>query len=338
MKTKQIIFTKPCVAELLDVEWETPRADEVTVELEYSAISAGTEKANYLGLRNGTEQSEDEAPVFPRYVGYSAAGTIKAVGEDVHDLKNGDRVIVFWGKHKKCITMPRKNIVKIPDGVSTKEASMALIATFPLAAIRKTRLEMGESALVMGLGILGIFAVQELRAAGAYPIIAADPVAERRELALKLGADYAVDPMDKDFAKKVNELSGGGVNVCIEVTGLGVGLIQALDCMKEMGRVALLGCTRSSKFEIDYYGKVHGRGISLIGAHTKARPKIESSAGLWTDADDICAVLSLVKGKRLNFADMISEIHSPAEAQAVYTRLANEKNFPIGVLFDWNLI
>ena len=50
--------------------------------------------------------------------------------------------------------------------------------------------------------------------------------------------------------------------MCIEVTGLGVGLIQALDCMKEMGRIALLGCTRSSKFEIDYYGKVHGRGIT----------------------------------------------------------------------------
>lgn len=338
MKTKQIVFTDSCKAELLEVEYESPKQNEVTVELEYSAISAGTEKANYQGLRNGTEQTEDEAPVFPRYVGYSAAGTVKEVGEGVSDVKVGDKTIVYWGNHKKCITMPRKNIVKIPDGVSTKEASMALIATFPLAAIRKTKLEMGESALVMGLGILGIFAVQELRAAGAYPIIAADPVAERRDFALNMGADYALDPMDKDFSKTVNELSGGGVNVCIEVTGLGVGLIQALDCMKEMGRVALLGCTRSSKFEIDYYGKVHGRGISLIGAHTKARPKLESSAGLWTDADDISAVLSLIKGKRLNFADMICEIHSPKDAQKVYQRLINEKSFPIGVLFDWNLI
>lgn len=222
--------------------------------------------------------------------------------------------------------------------VSAKEASMALISIFPLAAIRKTRLEIGESAMVMGLGILGIFAVQELKAAGAYPVIAADPVKERREFALKMGADYALDPTNDNFVKDVIAMSDGGVNVCIEVTGLGIGLIQALDCMKQIGRVALLGCTRSSHFEIDYYSKVHGRGISLIGAHTMARPKTESSAGLWTDADDLKAVLNLIKGKRLNFKDMICEIHSPKDANEIYNRLASEKNFPIGVLFDWSNI
>ena len=335
MKTKQIIFTKPCVAELLDTECLPPKEHEVTVSLEYSAISSGTEKANFIGLRNGTNVVEDEKAVFPRTVGYSAAGIVSEVGSDITDTKIGDKVVVYWGKHKKDITVNRNNVVKIPDGVSTKEASMALISTFPLAAIRKTKLEIGESAMVMGLGILGIFAVQELKAAGAYPIIAVDPVKQRREFALKMGADYALDPTDDKFVKDVIALSDGGVNVCIEVTGLGIGLIQALDCMQKMGRVALLGCTRNSHFEIDYYAKVHGRGISLIGAHTMARPKIESSAGQWTDADDLKAIMNLIKGKRLNFKDMICEIHSPTQANEVFNRLANENNFPIGVLFDW---
>lgn len=338
MKTKQIVFTEPYVAELLEVDCLDPRADEVKVELEYSAISSGTEKANFVGLRNGTNVSEDEEAVFPRTVGYSAAGRVLAVGSEVNDIAVGDKVIVFWGKHKKHITVPRKKVVKICDGVSTKEASMALISTFPLGAIRKTRLEIGESALVMGLGILGVFAVQELKAAGAYPVIAADPIKERREFALKMGADIALDPMEDGFTESVKKLTDGGVNVCIEVTGLGIGLVQALDCMQKMGRVALLGCTRSSKFEIDYYSKVHGRGISLIGAHTMARPKIESSAGLWTDADDLNTVLKLIKGGRLNFKDMIFEIHSPAECGEVYLELANNKSFPIGVLFDWSKI
>ena len=336
MQTKGIVFTKEYTAELLDVECRAPKENEVTVELEYSAISSGTEKANFIGLRNGTNVAENEAPVFPRTVGYSAAGIVTEIGAGVTDISVGDRVVVFWGKHKKNITVKRSRVIKIPDGVSMQEASMTLISTFPLGAIRKTHLQIGESALVMGLGILGIFAVQELRAAGAYPVIAADPIAERRELALKLGADYALDPMDADFCQKVKDISNGGVNVCIEVTGLGIGLIQALDCMQMMGRVALLGCTRSSKFEIDYYGKVHGRGISLIGAHTMARPKVESSEGLWTDEDDLMTVMNLIKGGRLNFKDMIFEIHSPAECQEIYDRLVNEKNFPIGVLFNWS--
>ena len=338
MKTKQIVFSKPGVAELLDSECQCPQENEVTVRLEYSAISAGTEKANLIGLRNSTNSSEDQEAVFPRALGYSAAGVVTDTGSCIDDIKVGDRVIVFWGLHKKNITISKNNVIKIPDEVTSAEASMALISTFPLAAIRKAKLEIGESAMVMGLGILGIFAVQELRIAGAYPIIAVDPVRERREFALKMGADFAFDPTNGGFPDQVKKLTDGGVNVCIEVTGLGAGLIQALDCMQKMGRVALLGCTRSSKFEIDYYGKVHGPGGSLIGAHTMARPKTESSAGLWTDRDDLKAVLNLIKGKRLNFKDMISAVYSPSEAGEVYTRLANDRNFPIGVLFDWDKV
>ncbi len=338
MKTKQIVFTEPCVAKLLDAECPLPQEDEVTVSLEYSAISAGTEKANLIGQRNGTHLEEDAEAIFPRKVGYTAAGIVTAVGAGVDDLAVGDRVGVYWGYHKKHHTIKRKRVYKLPDEISTAEASMALIATFPLAAIRKTHLEIGESAMVMGLGILGIFAVQELRAAGAYPVIAVDPIKERREFAVKMGADVALDPTEPDFVEKVKGITGGGVKVCIEVTGLGIGLIQALDCMAKFGRVALLGCTRSSKFEIDYYGKVHGPGISLIGAHTMARPRVESSERLWTEADDLRTLFNLIRGGRLNFKDMICEIHSPADAPAVFDRLLNDRHFPIGVLFDWSRV
>ena len=117
--------------------------------------------------------------------------------------------------------------MKIPGGVSTKEASMALISTFPLAAIRKTKLEIGESAMVMGLGILGIFAVQELKAAGAYPVIAVDPVEERRAFALKMGADYALNPTVKNFVETVKDLTEGGVHNPAEDSTLGRAIVCA---------------------------------------------------------------------------------------------------------------
>ena len=153
----------------------------------------------------------------------------------------------------------------------------------------------------MGLGLLGQLAVKLLRASGACPIIAVDFVAERRAEALANGADYVFDPNEDGFAEKIKEITGGGVNVAIEVTGVGQGLDLALDCMARFGRVALLGCTRDKNFTIDYYRKVHCPGITLIGAHTMARPLYESHAGLFTHCDDIKAVFKLILAEDLIF-------------------------------------
>ena len=215
------------------------------------------------------------------------------------------------------------------------EASLCNIGTFSMAAIRKTRLEIGESMMVMGLGILGLMAVHFARIAGAAPVIAVDPVEERREKALKFGAGFAFDPFDEDFAEKVKAVTNGGVNAAIEVTGIGAGLNECLDCMARFGRVALLGCTRNSDFTVDYYRKIHSPGITIIGAHTNARPEVESYPGFFTRRDDIDAILSLLKLKRASFKDMIDVTYSPEQCTEVYTQLVNDKNFPTVVQFNW---
>ena len=213
---------------------------------------------------------------------------------------------------------------------------MSVIATFPEAGLRKTRPEFGESAIVMGLGLFGQLAVQFCRAAGCAPVIAVDPIAERRAYAGKMGADYTFDPFAPDFVENVKKVTDGkGVNVAVEVTGNGKALDQVLDCMARFGRVSLLGCTRNSDFTIDYYRKIHFPGITLVGAHTAARPDRESAPGYWCYDDDLYAIFKLLKGGRLHFKDMIAETHLPEEAPEVYTRLVNEKNFPLVVQFDW---
>lgn len=334
MKSRGIIFPEANRAELIWQEVKAPEAGEVLVKTVCSTISAGTERANLIGEVNVGIGKMPEKPVFPRQAGYSTSGIVEAVGEGVTSVKPGDRVAMCWTHHSEYNCIPEKQVSLLPEGVSFEDAAIAHIGTFPLAAVRKCHLEIGEPAMVMGLGILGMLAVQLLHAAGAAPVIAVDPVAEKREYALRYGADFALDPREADFPETVKQLTGGGAHVAIEVTGLGKGLDQALDCMAPMGRVALLGCTRHSDFTIDYYKKVHGPGIVLYGAHTLARPKTESSRGLWTDADDRNALLKLHALGRISLAPPVREFHTPEEAPEIYQRLITEKNFPV-VQFDW---
>ncbi len=338
MKVKKIVFTAPKRAEVLDGDMPEINETQVLVKMAYTTISNGTEKANLIGDKNvyGLGATPPDDKLFPRHKGYSGAGVVIETGKNVKKVKVGDRVAVGEGLHQSYCVYKEHQVECVPDNVSLSEASMSFISIFPLAAIRKVKLEIGETAVVMGMGILGAFAVKLLRAAGAAVVVAADPVQSRRELALKLGADYALDPFDADFAEKVKKVTGGGANVAIEVTGVGKALDQVLDCMAKYGRVALLGCTRNSYFTIDYYKKVHCPGVTLIGAHTMARPDVESAANYWTTADDMKAVLRLIGNKRMTVSDMISEIHEITDAPEVFARLADDKDFPIGVQFKWS--
>ena len=334
MNSKQIVFTDINKAELLDTPLPEMTADSVMIETAVTTVSPGTERANITGDPS-VNPGKALNVTFPRTAGYSSAGVVVAVGENVKSVSVGDRVAMYWSKHRNINVLPEKNVIKLPDEISFEEAAIAFISTFPLAAIRKTRLEIGESAMVMGLGLLGTLAVKLLRVGGASPIIAVDPNPTRRAEALGCGADYAFDPFENDFVEKVKSVSEGGVKVAIEVTGVGAGFNEALDCMAKFGRVALLGCTRNSDFTVDYYRKIHAPGITVIGAHTIARPEEESHPGWFTHRDDIKAVLKLCAFGRFSLTDIITETHRPEECGEVFERLATDKGFPIGVQFDW---
>ena len=340
MKAKQIVFTKINTAELLDVDCRDPGPGEVLVKMAYTTISQGTERANIAGNLDihAFMPRPSETPVFPRYGGYSGSGTVVSTGAGVTKFAAGDRVAGWWGTHKSYCEFPESNLIKLEDGIPLDAASVAHIACFPMGAIRKTRLEAGESAVVMGLGILGVLAVKELRAAGAVPVVAVDPMESRRAFALAQGADYALDSGDPEFAEKVRQLTYGGARVAIEVTGVGQALDQVLDVVAPRGRVALLGCTRDRNFTIDYYRKVHAPGVTLIGAHTASRPLFDSCPGFWTVFDEMAGILRLQKGGRIDLQSVVSEVHSPADAPEVYTRMLMEKEFPVGVQFDWSLL
>lgn len=327
----------------------SPKAGEVLVRLTRSSLSSGTERANLIGVPDagvGIFAKDDGSVTWPRHCGYSSVGVIEALGADVDRLRAGDRVALSWSKYARYQTISAKRVYRLPDNVSDAAAAFTHIATFPMAAVRKCRLEFGEGAMVFGQGVLGQLAVKILRAAGAVPVLAADLKESKRAKAVEVGADVAFDPISADFVERVKSASEGegalmrgnvcnaGPRVVIEVTGNGKALDQALDVVAPYGRIALLGCTRDSHFSIDYYHKVHGRGVTLVGAHTLARYESESAPGWWTERDDALAFIRFLANGRIALDDLVEETRAVREAPDVFGRLARSTDFPT-VQFDW---
>ena len=333
MKRKYIAFTAVGKAELLDGELPEIKSGEVLTRMEYTVISGGTERACLLGMKNTVRK-------FPMSLGYCGIGRVEKVGDNVKSVKVGDRVLVYHGIHSDYNIRGEDEITKVEDDeIPSVEAAFTIIASMGLGGVRKLEIELGESAMVMGQGLLGIFATQFLRLSGANPVIAADLNPARRELALALGADYAFDPTDADFVKRVNEVTKGrGVNGCVEVTGVSAAMNTALQCASYMGRISLLGCTRVSDCSVDYYTQVHRPGVKLIGAHNFVRPKYESYPHHWTHHDDCRAILDMISSGRIKVKPIISRVMSPSDAPSIYRELANDSNFPIGTVFDWRKI
>ena len=333
MLNKQIFFTDVHKAELLENEVGKVKENEVLTKMEYPVVSGGTERACILGMNN-TPQN------YPMSLGYCGVGYVEEVGSGVNKVSVGDRVLVYHGCHSKYNIRPESDITKIENNaISSLEAAFVIIASMGLGGVRKLEIELGESAMVMGQGLLGIFATQFLRLSGANPVIAVDLNPQRRELALKLGADYAFDPSDENFVQKVKDATKGkGVNGCVEVTGVASAMKQALDCASWMGRISLLGCTRVSDCPIDYYQQVHRPGIKLIGAHNFVRPKHESYPHHWTHHDDCNAILDMIASKRIQVAPIVSRVESPVDAPRIYNELCDDKDFPLGTVFDWSKV
>ncbi len=331
-----IVFESVGKAVLKPFQVPEPKAGEVLLENEYTVVSAGTERANLVQLPN-TGTSESGFPLTP---GYSGAGRVIAVGEGVTSLKVGDRAIINWGGHRSHTIKKAAATLRIDDDtIDLFDAAFAPIVSFPLLGVRKLRLEIGESVMIAGQGILGVFALQFALLSGAIPVLVADLDPARRALAMKLGATAALSPDEDGFVEHVKTLTGGqGPNAVVEVTGSSLALQQALEYIAWEGRVSLLGCTRISDVPIDFYKYVHRRGISLIGAHTNTRAKTESSPGHWTELDDYRTFLKLLAVGKIQTRPIVSSVCSPEKASEVYGELAECPKPPLGIVFDWKLI
>src|SRR5436309_10908757 len=172
MKAYQAVIVKPFATEVREVNLPDPAEHQILVAAEVSAISPGTELAVYTGTHQWLQDPKLPDWKFPFRPGYSAAGTVVDVGSDIKDWEPGDRVS-YPGNHASAelltIGHERGRLWKLPAGLDAEKAAWACIARYGMGASIRAGITLGRSAAVLGLGIIGQFALRCLLAAGAHP-------------------------------------------------------------------------------------------------------------------------------------------------------------------------
>ena len=332
MKIKSIDFVARGKAEFREHElpYETDLPpDHVLLKTDCTLISPGTEFACLNG-------SDPLGMNFPKTLGYSAVARVIKTGEQVKTLQSGDRCLCYHSAHRNYQRMPESNLVKIEDDhLPMEEAVFCVVGCMGFQGVRRCRPEFGESLMVMGLGLLGQFAVQTARLCGCYPVIGLDFNVSRRKIALDLGADAVFSPDEPGLKEKILTLTGGGCNSVIEVTGNPQAVVQGLELTAKFGRFSLVGCNRTPTEKIDFYNLVHRPGISVIGAHNMARPQYERRPGIWTMKEDMAVLLRYLSAGRLKTRPLLTRTADPSEAPGIYEKLFARDPDILGVVYDW---
>jgi threonine dehydrogenase-like Zn-dependent dehydrogenase len=252
-------------------------------------------------------------------------------------LQVGDRVASTQGHTSHFVTAPNRLLKVSSTDVPPEEAVFFNLGAIALQGVRKTRIELGETALVLGQGLIGLLALQLSKLSGAFPLIAADLTDSRLETSKSMGADYTLNPEDADFSTQLNDITkDDGPTVVIEATGHPDAISTALDVAGWGARVVLLASTRGETPKVNFYRDVHKKGLILYGAHNSIRPRQESSPNFWTLEDDSLLLLTLIAQKRFNVAPLISHRVPGEDAPKAYQLLMEWNPDLLGVVLQWN--
>lgn len=263
------VFAHSGEAVVRDVPAPVLRLGEVLVRTAYSAISVGTEMWLISGSADpdfGIHEYPSVPPYWPKTrtpvdldhpmpkpsdpshiaIGYSLAGEVIAVDDQVVDIEPGDLVACSGSQcahHAEIVAVPRHLVAKVPPGLSLDRAAFVTLGAIATAGLRETDCHFGETVVQYGLGLLGLLGAQIGRAAG-FRVIGIDIDPGRRRLAQDLGLEHALDPTEGDVVEGVKELTDGyGADAVV----LGIKsdssepLNQCFDMSRQGGRVVGLG-------------------------------------------------------------------------------------------------
>ena len=342
MKARQFIIADAYQTSVREVELPAPGPQQILVETEYSAISAGTELAVYTGSHQWLKDPAMTDWKFPFKPGYSAAGKILAVGSGITGWVPGQRVS-YPGNHAShellTIGHERGRWWQMPGNLAFEKAALACISRYGFGGVLRTGLTLGRSVAVLGLGIIGQFAARSAQAAGCHPVIGIDAVPMRRKSAQAAGIDFTIDPSSSSPVKEelAAYLGSRGAEIVIDATGVPAAIPTAMSLAIDAGQVVVVGSPRGLAQNVNFYDDLHRRYIEVLGAHGNMlfEAAHHRLAGAWDITKAQHWLLAALASGRLNTEQLVTHHIAPEQIGDAYEGLLKKKDEYLGVVVQW---
>jgi predicted dehydrogenase/threonine dehydrogenase-like Zn-dependent dehydrogenase len=346
----------------------------VLVRTVASLISAGTERAAVELVSKGLVQEARQRPDLVKAVvakvknegilntfasvrdkmaasqalGYSAAGIVSAVAEDVAEFQIGDRVAcagVGFASHAEVLSVPKNLCVHLPDGVSFESGAYGTLGAIALQGVRLAQPTLGESVVVIGLGLVGQLTVQLLKANGCR-VFGLDLDQSRVSLALEMGADKAL-VSDESTAKEIETWTRGYGADAVLITAATdsnqpVELAARVSRLK--GRVIVVGMTGMDIPRQPFFSRELKLIISMSYGPGRYDPDYEERGNdyplpyvRWTEKRNIESFLELIAEKRVNVERLTTHRFPIAGAEHAYRLISGDVQEPyLGVVLNYD--
>ena len=261
----------------------------------------------------------------PLPLGYCHVGRVVAVGPGVSGFQVGDRV-ASNGSHAEYVCVPQNLVAKIPERVTDEEATFTVVGAIALQGIRNLKPQFGETIVVIGLGLIGLLAVQLLKANGCR-VIGVDVDAQKVEKAKSLGVTAVCSAASQVVMEETNCLGADGVLITASTSSDAV-MHQACEMSRKRGRIVLIGVVGLHLRRDDFYKKELTFQVSCSYGAGRYDADYEQKGHdyppayvRWTEKRNFQAVLEAMSQGSLQVRPLISKVLKLDDWQTVYEHL-----------------
>lgn len=320
--------------ELRDIPEPEPASGEVLVEVAYCGV-CGSDLHEYAS----EAPSMRAAGVFQPVMGHEFSGVISAVGAGVNGLSPGDAVVVHpggpcgdcyycrsgaanlcaeqigtgyrkQGAYAERVVVAARQAHSLPDPSTLESASLTEPLGVAIHALNRGGLKAGETVFIAGGGPIGLLTLLAARYKKAGKVIVSESAASRREVALRLGADDAVDPAQIASVQLRQLTSGLGCDLAVECVGIAPTMDDCLASTRRGGRIVVAGA-----FEQPY-------SVNLLNLLLQEH----SIAGTFGYVDEFEEARDLIVGGKIDVSPLISRVVSLDELPSVFEQLTSDRN------------